>query len=193
MGHGNPPPSRSALHAVTVHMFACPLLKTSVIQAKEVVKIIKRCPVCNNEVTNTKNKYCSVSCRNESVKERDRLRKREERKAEREVIRRETSETHKKKLEQQRQEVEKRQEESRIKLKERAEQGDNLALMHLAEPNSYEYWEAYRDYELEVRAEYTNPRIRYVNDISIFDDDFVEKVLLSIAEQGIIFTQLLTV
>ena len=156
------------------------------------VKIIKRCPVCNNEVTNTRNKYCSVSCRNESVKERDRLRKREERKSEREIIRRKTSETHKKKLAQQQQEAEKRQEESRLKLKKRAEQGDNLAIMHLAEPNSYEYWEAYRDYELELRAEYTNPRIRYVNDISIFDDDFVEKVLLSIAEQGIIQSYLIT-
>lgn len=156
------------------------------------VKIIKKCPICNNEVTNTRNKYCSVSCRNESVKERDRLRKREERKAEREIIKREASETHKKKLEQQRQEAEKRQEASRIKLKERAEQGDNLAIMHLAEPNSYEYWEAYRDYELEVRAEYTNPRIRYVNDISIFDDNFAEKVVASIKERGIIFEQLLT-
>lgn len=157
------------------------------------VKIIKRCPVCNNEVTNTRNKYCSVSCRNESVKERDRLRKREERKAEREIIRREASETHKKKLAQLQQEAEKRQEASRIKLKERAEQGDNLARMHLAKPNSYEYWQAYRDYELEVRAEYTNPRIRYVNDISIFDDNFAEKVVSSIKEQGVIFAQLLTV
>ena len=165
----------------------------STIQTKEVVKIIKRCPVCNNEVTNTRNKYCSVSCKNESVKERDRLRKREERKAEREVIRREASETNKKKLEQKRQEAKKRQEESRIKLKERAEQGDNLAMMHRAEPNSYEYWEADRDYELEQMEEYEKPRVMHVNDISIFDDDFMEKVVLSIAEQGRVSTRLLTV
>lgn len=86
-----------------------------------------------------------------------------------------------------------RQQNKLIELAERAKQGDPLARMKTAEPNSYEYWEAYRDYELEARAEYTNPRIRYVNDISIFDDDFVEKVLLSIAEQGVILTQLLTV
>ena len=171
----------------------CPFLKMSTIQTKEVVKIIKRCPVCNNEVTNTRNKYCSVSCRNESVKERDRLRKKEERKAEREVIRREASEAHKKKLEQQRQEAKKRQEKSRIKLKERAEQGDNLALMHLAEPNSYEYWEAYRDYELEVMEEYKKPRVMHVNDISVLDDNFSEKVVSSIKEQGRVSTHLLTV
>ena len=32
-----------------------------------------------------------------------------------------------------------------------------------------------------------------VNDISIFDDDFMEKVVLSIAEQGRVSTRLLTV
>ena len=165
----------------------------SVIQTKEVVKIIKRCPVCNNEVTNTRNKYCSVSCRNESVKERDRLRKKEERKAEREIIKREASEAHKKKLEQQRQEAKKQQEKSRIKLKERAEQGDNLALMHLAEPNSYEYWQAFRDYELEHMEEYKKPRVMHVNDISVLDDNFSEKVVSSIKEQGGVSTRLLTV
>lgn len=164
----------------------------SVIQAKEVVKIIKRCPVCNNEVTNTRSKYCSVSCRNESVKERDRIRKREERNAEREVIRRKASETHKKKLAQQQQEAEKRNEERLNALKQRAEQGDSLALMHLAEPNSYEYWEAYQNYELEQMEEYEKPRVMHVNDISIFDDNFSEKVVSIIKEQGRVSTHLLT-
>lgn len=156
------------------------------------VKIIKKCPVCNNEVTNTRNKYCSVSCRNESIKERDRLRKREERKAEREVIRREASETHKKKRKQQEQEAKKRKEERLNALKQRAEQGDNLALMHLAEPNSYEYWQAFRDYELEQMKEYKKPRARYVNDVSVLDDDFIEKVMFNIEEQGIIHSYLIT-
>ena len=192
-GLGEPRNRISADFRLTGHSRSCPFLKTSTIQTKEVVKIIKKCPVCNNEVTNTRNKYCSVSCRNESVKERDRLRKREERKAEREIIKREASETHKKKLAQQRQEAEKRQEKSRIKLKERAEQGDNLALMNLAEPNSYEYWQAYRDYELEQMEEYEKPRVMHVNDISVFDDNFSEKVVSSIKEQGRVSTHLLTV
>ena len=65
--------------------------------------------------------------------------------------------------------------------------------MHLAEPNSYEYWQSYRDYELEQMEEHEKPRVMHVNDISVFDDNFSEKVVLSIAEQGRVSTHLLTV
>ena len=78
----------------------------------------------------------------------------EQRRAEREAKNRAIAEEHRKKQQAQELEAKKRQEESRIKLKERAEQGDNLAMMHLAKPNSYEYWQAFRDYELEQMEEY---------------------------------------
>ena len=116
----------------------------------------------------------------------------QERRAEREAVRRRASKEHKKKREQQEQEAKKLKEERLNALKQRAEQGDNLALMHLAQPNSYEYWEAYRDYELEIMAEYEKPRVRYVNDVSVLDDDFIEKVMFNIEEQGIINSYLIT-
>lgn len=95
-------------------------------------------------------------------------------------------ERYKQKNEKQEREVMERKESSLNKLKERAEKGDNLALMHLAKPNSYEYWEAYQNYELELATEYNSTRIRHVNDISIFDEHFVEKVMLSIEEKRIV-------
>ena len=117
----------------------------------------------------------------------------EQRRAEREAKNRAIAEEQRKKRKQQEQEADKRKEERLNALKQRAEQGDNLALMHLAEPNSYEYWQAFRDYELEQMKEYKKPRVMHVNDISVFDDDFMEKVVLSIAEQGRVSTHLLTV
>ena len=68
-----------------------------------------------------------------------------------------------------------------------------MARMKLAKPFSAEYWEAYKDYEIENSLKYDNKPIRYVNGISVYDDDFTEKVLLSIAEQGRVSTHLLTV
>ncbi|WP_143412042.1 hypothetical protein [Globicatella sulfidifaciens] len=115
----------------------------------------------------------------------------EQRKAEQEAIRRVSTEKHRKKRKQQ-QEADKRNEERLNALKQRAEQGDNLALMYLAEPNSYEYWEAYRNYELDQMEEYEKPRVMHVNDISIFDDNFSEKVVSIIKEQGRVSTHLLT-
>lgn len=116
-----------------------------------------------------------------------------ERKAKREAIRRETTKAYRKQKEQAEREARERQEAKRYDLKQRAEQGDNLALMRMAEPNSYEYWQAFRDYELEQMEEYENPRVMHVNDISVLDDNFSEKVVSSIKEQGIIFSQLLTI
>ena len=120
------------------------------------------------------------------------MRMAEQRKAEQEAIRRVSTEKHRKKRKQQEPEAEKRKEERLNALKQRAEQGDSLALMHLAEPNSYEYWEAYQNYELEQMEEYEKPRVMHVNDISIFDDNFSEKVVSIIKEQGRVSTHLLT-
>src|SRR5699024_1297161 len=165
------------------------------------------CDICEKPFeTDARNaKYCSDECRDEGARlkrekwaketnynERQRRRMAEQRKAEQEAIRRVSTEKHRKKRKRQEQEADKRKEERLNALKQRAEQGDNLALMHLAEPNSYEYWEAFRDYELEIMAEYEKPIVRYVNDVSIFDDNFSEKVVSSIKEQGIIKSYLIT-
>ena len=96
----------------------------------------------------------------------------EQRRAEREAKNRAIAEEHRKKQQAQELEAKKQQEERSKKLKERAEQGDTLALMHLAKPNSYEYWQAFRGYELEQMEEYKKPRVMHVNDISVLDDNF---------------------
>lgn len=117
--------------------------------------------------------------------ERQRERMAQERKAKREAIRRETTKVYRKQKEQAERETRERQEAKHIELKQRAEQGDNLALMRMAEPNSYEYWVAFKAYILEEMSEYEKPKIRYVNGISILDKDFAEKVIFSIEKNGL--------
>jgi len=182
------------------------IFKIYLLKGVDVIRTVI-CEICEKPFeTSARNaKYCSDECRDEGARlkrekweeetnynERQRRRMAEQRKAEQEAIRRVSTEAHRKKRKRQEQEADKRKEERLNALKQRAEQGDNLALMHLAEPNSYEYWEAFRDYELEIMAEYEKPIVRYVNDVSIFDDNFSEKVVSSIKEQGIIKSYLIT-
>lgn len=66
-------------------------------------------------------------------------------------------------------------------LKKRAKNGDPLARMRLAKPNSLEYWKAYQQYE---RAGYNRSGrfVSLINDISILEENFAEKVVESIKE-----------
>ena len=66
--------------------------------------------------------------------------------------------------------------------------------MKLAKPFSAEYWEAYKDYAIESSSMYENNRfIRYVNGISVYDDDFTEKVMFTIEERGKVYSELVRV
>lgn len=61
--------------------------------------------------------------------------------------------------------------------------------MRLAEYNSKEYWDAYQQYELEqVRSRPKQTVL--VNGISIYEDNFSEKVIDSIAVTGNILSRL---
>lgn len=84
-----------------------------------------------------------------------------------------------------------RKEISRKELIEKIKQGDPLARMKLAKPNSKEYWEAYQQYEIEYYNKWNTKSIRVINEISIFDDDFVAKVLESIEVEKKIYSRLI--
>lgn len=75
--------------------------------------------------------------------------------------------------------------QNRIQLQEKADAGDDLSIMLLCGGNtSLEYWRAYQRYELE----HYNRRDRIVNEISIRENDFAEKVVESIRKTGVIKT-----
>lgn len=61
-----------------------------------------------------------------------------------------------------------------------------------AEPNSVEYWQAYKDYEIEQSQQFKEERIRLVNGISVLEDDFAERVIATIAEEKKIFSTIVT-
>lgn len=74
-------------------------------------------------------------------------------------------------------------------LERQANNDDPTALKRLAEYNSKEYWNAYQQYELEqVRSQ--PKKTVLVNGISIYEDNFSEKVIDSIAVTGKILSRL---
>ena len=90
-----------------------------------------------------------------------------------------------------RQEEDERQSKERqAELRKKAAAGDPFARMNLAEPNSKEYWEAYKQYEIEYAASWGRESTRTVNDISVHDPCFGRKVVEAIKELGIIRTRL---
>lgn len=76
-------------------------------------------------------------------------------------------------------------------LKKRAKNGDPLARMRLAKPNSLEYWKAYQQYE---RGGYNRSGrfVSLINDISILEEDFAEKVVNSIEQKGFVSGRTIT-
>lgn len=151
-------------------------------------------------------KYCSDHCRGEGARlkrekweeetdynERQRKRMAAQRRNEREDSQRVTTSEHRKNLKKQALEARQLQKEKRNKLEKLAEQGDSLAMMQISKPNSFEYWEAYRAYELKTMTDYTNSGVRFINEISVLDNDFTEKVMESIKQQRIIRSELVRV
>lgn len=155
------------------------------------LKILKQCPVCDKEFEYSNRKYCSDECSAESIREKDKIRKRKKREAdqqarlEKAIKRIEERQANSNELE----ERERRQRD----LKARGDKGNYLAKMTLAKPFSYEYWNAYRDYEIENSKQFESTFIRYVNGISVYDDDFAEKVMFTIDEQEVIRSELIRV
>lgn len=151
--------------------------------------MIKECKICGSEfeTSNPNQKYCSEECRKERIREYDRQRKRQARReAQKEklvILEQKHKERKARELE-----YEKKVEQERRLLKERAKQGDPMAIMELSSNNSRKYWEAYQKYQIQECKQLNSNR--YVNGISVFDDDFVEKVLITIEQYGRILSEL---
>lgn len=156
------------------------------------IPMLKRCPVCNTEFesNNLSQKYCSEECRLIRVRENDRIRKRKERAEEKAIREKEKQRIKQAKVEAQEKEDAKRTSERQAELSKKAAAGDPFARMNLAEPNSKEYWEAYKQYEIEYAASWGRESTRTVNDISVHDPCFGHKVVEAIKELGIIRTRL---
>ena len=160
--------------------------------------MMKQCPVCNNEFKRDKlsQKYCSEECRLARVREYDRIRKQKEREEARAIRDKENERIQQDKIaarEQAELERLEAKEQEHQELIAKANEGDPHARMTLAKRFSAEYWEAYKDYEIENSLKYDNKPIRYVNGISVYDDNFTEKVMFTIEENGRISSELVRV
>lgn len=152
--------------------------------------MIKVCEVCKKEYeTNYPNKkYCSKECSREAAREADRIRKKREWDLKKKKQSAEEMERRRlKKLEIDK-EAEERQKEIKADLEKRLEERDPEAIMKVNNNSSLEYWEAYK--ENFIQDYYNKNYIRYINDISIYDDDFSNKVIDSIKELGYISSRL---
>ena len=150
-------------------------------------------------------KYCSNECRKKGAivkriewiertdhNERQRIEKAQQRKKERERKRQQALERKRKRDEEMNRKHKKKAIRKHQQLTSRAKAGDPMARMSLAKPFSVEYWEAYRDYEIQNNLKFKKRFIRHVNGISVFDDNFVDKVMILIEEQGKIVSELIS-
>ena len=152
--------------------------------------MVKTCLICNKEYETPypNKKYCSTDCSRESIRQADKLRKRNERKSKRDKQTAEEVERRRLKRAEIEEDAQERARQSQADLENRLKQGDPRARMEVAQPNSFEYWEAYRQDFLDNK--YNKNYIRYVNDISVYDDDFPLLVVASIEDLGYISTDL---
>lgn len=152
--------------------------------------MVKTCLICSKEYETPypNKKYCSKDCSREAIRQADRLRKRNERKIKRDKRTAEEVERRRLKMAEIEEASKERQREKQADLEKRLKEGDPKARMEVAKPNSLEYWEAYRQEFLEDK--YNENYNRYVNGISVYDDEFARLVLESIKKLGYISTDL---
>jgi hypothetical protein len=152
--------------------------------------MVKTCQICNKEfeTTYSNKKYCSEECSREAIREADRLRKNRERQIKKKKLTAEEAERKRAKKADVDKRAEEAEKEKKADLQSRLALGDPKAKMEVAERFSFEYWEAYKE---EFIQDYYNKNYnKYVNDISIYDDDFSNKVVVSIKEKGRIYSRL---
>ena len=165
--------------------------------------IRKSCPICGREFAAISNKkYCSEACRIEGAK---RARKswrvrtgynetqREKMRAYRQALADEKNAAQAEADARRQAEAERRRKEAaeirKQKLKERAATGYPSATMLLYSKQSPNYWQAFKEYELQFAASLSNPKpaTACVNGISIYDDHFANEVIRSIKERNMIY------
>ena len=167
--------------------------------------IKKICPICGQEFTAKNNniRYCSDSCAAEGARlarkaweqrtgykeaQRERMRayragQSVEKAAQRAAEERRQRKERAKRLKQLAAE---RQQD----LHAQAAAGDPHARMMLSNRLQAEYWQAFKDYELQLAEAAGEPSRRTVNGISIYTDQFETEVIRSIKERNIIITEL---
>lgn len=169
--------------------------------------MILNCTVCNQsyETIFPNKKYCSDICakrgridkrkqweKDTNYNEKQRLDKLVKRQQEKEVRTAEETERLRLKKEEIDHKNAERIKNEKVELEIKAKNGDPEARMNLAKPNSKEYWEAYRESEIDYYNKWNTKSISVINEISVFDDDFVEKVLESIEVEGRIYGRLIS-
>lgn len=165
------------------------------------------CTICNQsfESKHSNNKYCSDECRNQgrknrrknwetetNYKEKQRINKTVQRQKKKEVRTAEELERIRLKKAEIKQRTDKQRDQRNNELEIKAKNGDPEARMSLAKPNSKEYWEAYQESEIDYYNKWNTKSISVINEISVFDDDFVAKVLESIEVEGRIYGRLIS-
>ena len=87
-----------------------------------------------------------------------------------------------------------RRKREKARILQAAEQGDALARMILAARESGnrspEYWEAYKDYDIEYAAKFGKKSTTTVNGISVHNPEFGLAVSISIEETGSIYVEI---
>lgn len=153
---------------------------------------MKQCPVCNNEFKRDKlsQKYCSEECRLSRNREYDRQRKRKERAEERAIRDKENKRKQQAKNEARKQAEKKLHADRKQELMARVNNDDPLARMQVAKPFSVEYWEAYQQYEIDFAESRNAESTRTVNDISVYEDQFAKKVIITTKELGHVVTSM---
>ena len=166
-------------------------------------EIIKICTICGREFSTHVNsaKFCSDACRAAGKKQ---TREAWERKTGFKEKQRKTMQEYRKKLYaenterksvknesflQELEELRKQREAERLSdLKRKAKKGDKLACMMIALKQhglfSMEYWQAYADYEKELAESCGRYASSFVNDISVNDEEFALKVVVTLQELG---------
>ena len=165
------------------------------------------CPICGKEfeAKAANAKYCSTACRQKGKyqrrrewekesgyldKQREKMRLYRERVTAEEKAEQEAAEK-RKEINRKRQET-RRKNLERDKLLQAAEQGDAFARMALAMEESGntspEYWEAFKDYDLQYAASWNKESTTTVNGISIHAPQFGLAISMSIEELGHIET-----
>lgn len=152
--------------------------------------MLKTCEICHSEfeTNNPLKKYCSELCSKEASRHADKLRKRNERKIKRDKQTAEEVERRRLKRAEIEEDAQERARQSQADLEKRLKARDPKAIMEITNHSDLEYWEAYK--ENFMQDYYNKDYIRYINDISVYDDDFPSKVINSIKEKGSIYSYL---
>ena len=171
---------------------------------------VKKCAVCGAEFETGKGntKYCSDACRTAAAKEK---RAEWEKKTDYRTKQRRAMELYRAKITEEedrarrKKERDKRAAQKRKQTKEinarrtaredAAARGDYLAQMEIAREkygntNNFDYWRAFKLYEISFAASWGRESKRTVNGVSVYEEDFEARVMEELTRTGRIVSKL---